>query len=210
MEIFYLDECDSTQLYLKSKIQNEGLNGPILIYTNKQTSGVGSRGNSWIGNDGNLFFSFAISKNDLPNDLLVQSASIYFSFLLKEILSEMGSNIWVKWPNDFYLNDLKIGGTITSFVDNYFVCGIGLNLIKTENFGSLDIQIEPEVLLKKFATIVEQKIKWKEVFIKFEIEFCKSRFKYCHSEFGLLDMSQAILRDDGSIEINDKKVYSLR
>ena len=70
MEIFYLDECDSTQLYLKSKIQNEGLNGPILIYTNKQTSGVGSRGNSWIGNDGNLFFSFAISKNDLPNDLL--------------------------------------------------------------------------------------------------------------------------------------------
>lgn len=210
MEIFYLDECDSTQLYLKSKIQNEGLNGPILIYTHKQTSGVGSRGNSWIGNDGNLFFSFAISKNDLPNDLLVQSASIYFSFLLKEILSEMGSNIWVKWPNDFYLNDLKIGGTITSFVDNYFVCGIGLNLIKTENFGSLDIQIEPEVLLKKFATIVEQKIKWKEVFIKFEIEFCKSSFKYCHSEFGLLDMSQAILRDDGSIEINDKKVYSLR
>lgn len=210
MEIYYLEECYSTQLFLKSKIQKEGFQNPILIYTHNQTLGIGSRGNNWIGKKGNLFFSFAIPKESLPVDLPLQSASIYFSFLLKEILFQMSSKVWVKWPNDFYIDDLKIGGTITSFFNNYFICGIGLNLLKTENFGGLDIEIITPELLKIFSDIIDQKIQWKEVFIKFEVEFAKSRCKHCNSKDGVIDLSEAILKEDGSLQIKDKKVYSLR
>ena len=60
--------------------------------------------------------------------LPIQSSSIYFSFILNEIISNQGSSIWLKWPNDFYVDDKKIGGTITNFSNNCYYCGIGLNL----------------------------------------------------------------------------------
>lgn len=57
--------------------------------------------------NGNLFFSFVLKRNDLPSDLQIQSASIYFSYILKEVLALEGSKIWLKWPNDFYIDNKK-------------------------------------------------------------------------------------------------------
>ena len=53
-----------------------------------------------------IFFSFAIKIDELPTDLKLESASIYFAYLLKETLYELGSCVWLKWPNDFYIDDL--------------------------------------------------------------------------------------------------------
>ncbi len=96
MEIIILDEVDSTHTYLKNKIKEEGFTYPLCITTKKQTNGIGSRGNPWQGKDGNLFFSFVLDKKNLPKDLQLQSASIYFSFILKKVLSSLGSNLWFK------------------------------------------------------------------------------------------------------------------
>ena len=210
MEIYYLEECDSTQIYLKNLI-SQGLSNPCLIYTKNQTNGIGSRQNYWTGIKGNLFFSFFLHKSFLPNDLQLQSASIYFSFLFKEILSSLGSRVWVKWPNDFYIDSCKIGGTITNIVGDYLVCGIGLNLVKNESvFKSLDIDIDIEKVLRKYTGIINDYISWKEVFIKYEIEFTNSKKQICHIDGISVDISSATLNQDGSIEINNKKVYSLR
>jgi len=54
------------------------------VITDTQTQGVGSRGNRWESLDGNLFVSFCLSLDALPTDLKVESASIYFSYMLKE------------------------------------------------------------------------------------------------------------------------------
>ena len=62
MEILYLDEVTSTQTWLIEQIKKNKLTPPVAVYAKKQTLGVGSRGNSWIGEDGNLFLSFAITK----------------------------------------------------------------------------------------------------------------------------------------------------
>ena len=118
MQIHWFDELGSTQTYLKEKLRNGEMHSPVAIATQKQTDGIGSRGNSWIGLEGNLFFSFAISRDELPADLALESSSIYFSYLLKETLEEEGSKLWLKWPNDFYLNSEKIGGTITFLREN--------------------------------------------------------------------------------------------
>lgn len=211
MNIIRLEEVDSTHTYLKNYIKANGYKEPTAVVTQFQTNGIGSRGNSWDGLKGNLFFSFVINKDDLPTDLQIQSASIYFSFILKIILKEFGSKVWLKWPNDFYVEDKKIGGTITSVVGNMVYCGIGLNLKKVNSeFGSLDIQIDINNLLKLYFDKIKKTLPWKEIFSQYEIEFHKSRRFQSTLNNQKVSLQNAILNDDGSIDINNTKVFSLR
>lgn len=222
MEIFFLKSVDSTHRYLKDHIKKNGYTHSIAVVTNHQTNGIGSRDNKWEGKDGNLFFSFVVRQSELPSDLPIQSASIYFSFILKEILSNQGSNIWVKWPNDFYIEHKKIGGTITNLASDLLYCGIGINLRKvSEQFGYLDIEIETDKLLKEYFANIEEKTTWKDIFSKYSIEFKKSKelkttinnhtgITTNESSLEKISLKNAVLNSDGSIYINDKKVFSLR
>lgn len=211
MKIIKLNEVSSTHTYLKEYIQNNTYTEAICICTDYQTNGIGSRGNSWSGIKGNLFFSFVLSKKDLPNDLPIQSASIYFSYILKKVLEENSSNVWLKWPNDFYINDKKIGGTITTISKDLIYCGIGLNLISVnDDYGKLDIQINSNDILKSYFNKLERKDSWKQIFKYFKIEFEHSRKFKATVDNEKISLQNAILNSDGSIEVNNKKVFSLR
>ncbi|MCT7908498.1 biotin--[acetyl-CoA-carboxylase] ligase [Arcobacter lacus] len=211
MKIVRLDEVDSTHKYLKEYISKNEYTNPLCIVTDLQTQGIGSRGNSWIGKKGNLFFSFVIDINSLPNDLPLQSTSIYFTFILKIILKNLGSKVWIKWPNDFYMKDKKIGGTITSMSKNLIFCGIGLNLVDVEKeYDKLDIKINIDEVLEKYFFEIEKNISWKQIFSDFKIEFEKSKKFRTTIDNQKISLENAILNDDGSIEINNEKVFSLR
>lgn len=84
MKIIKLQQVDSTHTYLKNYIKNLEKFEPTCILTNYQTNGIGSRGNSWTGVKGNLFFSFVYKVDNLPKDLPIQSCSIFFSYILKK------------------------------------------------------------------------------------------------------------------------------
>lgn len=211
MQILWFDELESTQTYLKEELKQGRLKSPVAIAAAKQTDGIGSRGNGWIGLEGNLFFSFAIARKELPSDLALESSSIYFSYLLKETLAEENSEIWLKWPNDFYLKDKKIGGTITFLRDNDLVCGIGLNLLKSpQGFAHLDIEIDKKELLNKFFKKIKKKSSWKQIFSKFEVEFSHSKKHSTHFENNKISLENADLNDDGSLNIDGQRIYSLR
>ena len=151
MKIIKLKEVDSTHRYIKDYITENGYTEPLCVLCDYQTQGIGSRGNSWLGKKGNLFFSFVMDKEFLPEDLPLQSSSIYFSYILKDILKDLGSKVWLKWPNDFYLDDKKIGGTITTVSKNLLYCGIGINLKNvSEDFGKLDINVDIDDMLKSY------------------------------------------------------------
>jgi len=210
LEIHYLKEVNSTQTYLKKYINNNGYIKPYLVYTHNQTDGIGSRDNKWIGVKGNLFFSYVIDIKKLPLDLPIQSASIYFSFIFKEILNKYGSDIWLKWPNDFYIKNKKIGGTITNMANNLLFCGIGLNLKYVQkDFGFLDIEFQ-DIFLNQFFDAILEKTTWKQIFSKFLIEFEKSKNMKTTIDNNKILLDRAKLNFDGSILINSKKVYSLR
>ena len=211
MKIIKLNEVDSTHKYLKEYISKNAYNNPICILTDYQTNGIGSRGNNWTGVKGNMFFSFVLDKSLLPNDLPLQTCSIYFSFLLKEVLKDLGSNVNLKWPNDFYIDDKKIGGTITNVSGNLIYCGIGLNLKQVSyDFGKLDISIDAENVLNSYFSKLEKRVLWKKVFSDFQIEFEFSRKFNTNIDNQKISLSEAILNNDGSISINNKKVFSLR
>ena len=211
MKTIRLDKVDSTHTYLKEYIKTNGFTQSLCIVTDEQTAGIGSRGNTWSGMKGNLFFSFAISKQNLPEDLAIQSASIYFSFLLKKILQERGSQVWLKWPNDFYIGDKKIGGTITTLSNNIVMCGIGLNLNFVSNeYGCLDIKTDINNLLHDYLINIEKKFFWRDIFREYVIEFQLSKKFYATINGNKVSLEQALLNEDGSIEINNEKVFSLR
>ncbi len=211
MEIIYLDSIDSTHKFLEREIKNKKLNPPIAVVADKQTSGVGSRGNRWISLDGNLFLSFALNSSFLPKDLPLASASIYFAMVMKETLFNMGSAVWIKWPNDFYIDDKKIGGVITKKFKDIILCSMGINLKRAPcGFGKLDINVDKKVILKEFFTIIQLTPSWKEIFRKFQIEFHKSGgFSFHDGEIKYF-IQNAILNPDGSIMFNGKRIYNLR
>ena len=211
MQIIRLEEVDSTQTYLKNYILENGYKNPLCIVTDFQTAGIGSRGNSWIGKKGNLFFSFVLDKNSLPKDLPIQSASIYFTYILKLVLKDFGSKVWIKWPNDFYIKESKIGGTITNLTKDLLYCGIGINMQEvSDEFGVLDINIEQDKLLFNYFKIIENIISWKQIFSLFKIEFQMSKKYKTNVDNKKVALKNAILNDDGSIHIENKKVFSLR
>jgi len=214
LEISYLDEINSTHLYLIDNIKKKKVLPPYAVSAHCQHSGIGSRGNSWQGMDGNLFLSFCIEQSSLPTDLPQQSLSIYFSYILKVTLKEFGSEVWLKWPNDFYIDGVKIGGTITTILfQDIIVCSIGLNLVKApENFKTIDIKIDKNVVLQNYFLKLKENILWKDIFRQYKVEFLKStRYSYydkiAHKKISL---AQALLLDDGSILLEGRRIYSLR
>ncbi len=111
----------------------------------------------------------------------------------------------------FILIIKKIGGTITTLTNDLIYCGIGLNLIDVEDtFGKLDIKIDSNEILDIYFKTLEKGIFWKQVFSDFKIEFQRSRKFKATLDNRKISLEKAILNDDGSIQIDDKKVFSLR
>lgn len=211
METLWFKHLPSTHKYLIENIKTNALTPPLALGVDFQSDGVGSRGNSWLGDEGNLYFSFCVEEKHLPKDLKLESISIYFSWIMKEVLYELGSNTWIKWPNDFYINNSKIGGVITTKIKDTIIGSIGINILHApDDFGVLDIQIVPQKLVKLFIEKLKEKISWKNVFSKYKIEFQNSLGFTFHLDGKKKSLADAKLLEDGSIEVENKRVYSLR
>ncbi len=211
MQILYLESVDSTQKYLKELVKENKISLPYAVIANSQTDGIGSRGNAWSGVKNNLFLSFAIPLKDLPEDLKLESASIYFSYILKETLAEFGSSVWLKWPNDFYIDNKKVGGMITNLIKESLVCGVGINIAHApSDFARLDVVLDRDELVENYFRNIEKKSLWKQVFSKYKIEFCKNENFYTHDKDLVISLRDASLESDGSIVINGERIYSLR
>ncbi len=201
----------STQKYLLEKIRHAELVAPVAVISAEQYQGIGSRENSWSGGEGNFFASFAVDLSDLPKDLPLSSASIYFAFIMRQTLREKGEEVWLKWPNDFYLGVEKVGGVITQKINQTLICGIGVNLKNSSNgFKSLYGDILAEPLLEKYLKKVEEFPEWKQIFSEYQIEFEQSRRFSVHIDNYEKSLQNALLCEDGSLLIEGKRVFSLR
>ena len=212
MEILYFDCLDSTQKYLYNLIKHKKINKEVAIVAKKQTDGIGSRANRWEAKEGDLLVSFSIKKENLPSDLPVSSASIYFAYLMKETLNLLGEKCWLKWPNDIYKKNKKCGGVITQLVGNYYIVGIGVNLVKRdEKYNFCHIEKDVKNVLNSYFMLLKEYPKWQEIFSKYRLEFemRKEFFTTVNGQKRLI--KNAKLCKDGSLLIeNNERIYSLR
>ena len=211
METIYFECLESTQKYLVNAIKSEKLKPNIAIIAKKQTAGVGSRENSWESDTGDLALSFAIKKDDLPSDLPVSSASIYFAFLMKELLSSFGQECWLKWPNDIYIKNKKAGGVITQLIKGVYVVGIGINLTKKgEEYASFKLDKSVNEVSTSYFILLKKRIKWQEIFSKFKIEYEKINGIVTTINGKKIKLTNATLCEDGALLIENERIYSLR
>ncbi|MWV61443.1 biotin--[acetyl-CoA-carboxylase] ligase [Helicobacter saguini] len=153
MTFYYFQNAESTQVFLFNLLKDSIISNkikknqtPILVLAKEQSRGVGSRGNAWSSVKSGLYFSFLLHKSLLPNDIPPQSLSIYFGCIFLRFFQSLNKNLWLKWPNDFYLDSIessadssnKVGGIITQIYKDFIIFGIGLNLVDNNFKGILD------------------------------------------------------------------------
>lgn len=213
LNFLFFEEVDSTQKWLVDYCKRE--QNPLLpfcVMSERQSGGVGSRGNEWESVESAILFSFAFSQSDLPKDLPLQSLSIYVGNLMDQFLNQKGFEVWVKWPNDLYLGEEKVGGIITQSIGGVCVCGIGINVFSS-HFASLQIQMnkwQKESFAKEFLQFFFTYPTWSEILSNYKIKFYKNYPFFFHYGDKTLSFEDALLCEDGAIMIENQKIYSLR
>lgn len=210
MKILQFERLESTQIFLINALKDSTLKAPICVMCEHQSGGVGSRGNAWVAVESGLYFSFALPLDSLPNDLEIQSQAIFFGFICKETLRARGSGVWLKYPNDLYLGDKKLGGVICSVVGENVVCGIGINL-KSAEFGALESGIvanRAEFVENLLANI--PKYTWKRVFGIYKREFGRNLPYSFHHKGRIVPFRDAQLLENGALRVNGEILYTIR
>ena len=131
---YYLDKVDSTNIKIKKISEQKSYEENIALLAYNQTSGRGRSKNYWISNYGDLTCSFLIKKK-IEVDKLGQ-INILISVAIIEALKKIFPNliIKIKWPNDLYVENKKIGGIllesqINKNLVNYLIIGLGINIV---------------------------------------------------------------------------------
>ncbi|WP_187853565.1 biotin--[acetyl-CoA-carboxylase] ligase [Helicobacter pylori] len=198
------ESLPSTQTYLLEKLKSNELKAPVLVLAKNQSAGIGSRGNIWEGVESALTFSLALNASDLPKDLPMQASALYLGFLFKEVLKELGSQTWLKWPNDLYLGGQKIGGVLVNVYKGMRVCGIGVNRV-SKKWACLDIGISDDLIIEGFLKKIEENLFWGEVLSKYALEFHRSNSFNFHNDWGeAVSLKDAELLEDGRVCIKGK------
>ena len=182
----------------------------LCIVANRQTKGKGTRGNVWENQECALMFSFSyLPPLRLPSDVPMQSMAIFLGFVIKERLAARGSKVWLKYPNDLYINDKKIGGILIEVWRGVLLCGVGINL-KSSAFGELDILLDKNAFLVDLFDSLQNPPSWKQIFRKYEIEFCNNFPFAFHFGDEVISLKDAVLLEDGGLSVKGRVIYNTR
>ena len=131
-----LPEIDSTNTELMRRAR-DGRREPVLLVAERQTAGRGRLGRPWHSadaqdTDGALTFSLGLPL--APRDWSGLSLAVGVS--LADSLDAGGERLRLKWPNDLWLDERKLGGILIETAwpqqaeggARYVVVGVGLNL----------------------------------------------------------------------------------
>lgn len=142
-----------------------------LISAYSQTAGRGQKGNTWEADPGkNVTMSLLIKK---PRVALKEQFAISeaVSLAIVDALEKYVEGIKIKWPNDIYYNDGKIGGILIEHsldgdAIDYTIAGVGVNInqqvfttgapnpVSLKNITGKDYDMN--IINEEFATTLEQ------------------------------------------------------
>ena len=160
-QLIYMPTCHSTNDIAIDLLEKPDTHEGCIVITDNQTAGKGQRGKVWISAPGlNLTYSIILK----PTSLLIRDQFIFnmaVSLSIVDVLNRMLTNarVNIKWPNDIYVDEKKIGGIlIENTLEPPFmktsVVGIGLNVnqrkFSLEKITSLSLLENKEINLEQF------------------------------------------------------------
>ncbi len=125
--VYHFPLVDSTNKLANKWLKTNKVSDNFLIIADEQTEGRGRKGNYWHSPAGGLWMTAGLK--DLP---VSSNLTIYTGICVFKTLALIYNNLdqlSIKWPNDIYLGEKKIGGIITTYhpAANYHLIGIGIN-----------------------------------------------------------------------------------
>ena len=150
-EVLYFDTIDSTNTKAQ-ELAEKGYPSGTLVVADKQESGKGRRGRSWVSPSGTGIFMTLMIKPDInPNNasMLTLVAALAVA---KAITSVTGEEALIKWPNDIVVNSKKVCGILTEMnaqfdYINHIVVGIGIN-VHNERFPEEISQMASSLMIE--------------------------------------------------------------
>ena len=150
-EVLYFDTIDSTNTKAQ-ELAEKGYPSGTLVVADKQESGKGRRGRSWVSPSGTGIFMTLMIKPDInPNNasMLTLVAALAVA---KAITSVTGEEALIKWPYDIVVIGKKVCGILTEMnaqfdYINHIVVGIGIN-VHNESFPEEISQMASSLMIE--------------------------------------------------------------
>lgn len=141
MKIYRFSQIDSTNDFIRKNINKIEI--PSIVIAKTQEKGRGRFGRLWASPVGGLYFSLVTEWKGPPLPFIVPVA-------ISDILSGVGVNVSIRWPNDIFFKKKKLGGILIEAASGKMIIGIGINVNnRVENL--------PEVLREKSISLIEIK-----------------------------------------------------
>ncbi|MDR2068343.1 MAG: biotin--[acetyl-CoA-carboxylase] ligase [Spirochaetaceae bacterium] len=150
---------DSTMNRAKELAQEESPSGTVIT-AERQTAGRGRNGRNWVSNPGGLFFTLLVRPGCTVREYSLYTMAVHIA--AAETLSALcGKEARLRWPNDVYIGDKKIGGILSEFHGegdfvSWLNLGVGLNINNRvsppESVSCLDLLGHP---LSRKAVLVQ-------------------------------------------------------
>lgn len=133
-----LKEVDSTNTFLKNMLANSTpVPDGTVIMAESQVAGRGQQQNKWYSTVGeSLTFSVLLKPDFIPLSQQFCITQLVSISVYETLLPLVGDTLKIKWPNDIYIGNRKLGGIL---IENQVqgstiksaVIGIGLNINQT-------------------------------------------------------------------------------
>jgi BirA family transcriptional regulator, biotin operon repressor / biotin---[acetyl-CoA-carboxylase] ligase len=168
--LVFMPSCHSTNTIAMEMVRSTATLEGTVVIAHEQTAGRGQQGSAWVSEPGkNLTFSLILKPTFLP-----VGRQHYLTFAvalgLHDLLAGFGLQAAIKWPNDLYVEQLKLCGILIentlkgNFLDTSVV-GIGLN-VNQRNFPmaqatslvlATGLHFELPLVFEKLMTTLEKR-----------------------------------------------------
>lgn len=203
--LFYFEELESTNTYLK-KMQAEEVEQGTICLADNQTRGRGQYERKWESEPGqNLTFSLVFFPSDGKR---LHVLTLACALAMVEYLNDFfdTSCACIKWPNDVLLNDRKVAGILTETVFNgnkfdRLVIGIGFNV--NQKTFSKDLKTKATSIRLETGSLVDR-----EAFLSDLLSRIEYKYNLWHrQQSDLLKSINQSIRGYGKwigLEVNDE------
>ncbi len=136
-KIVVLDSVESTNNYAMSLVKNGEVGHGSAVFAYEQTGGKGRLGRQWITEPGASIHLSLLTRMEWASLAKQFMISVAASLSAIDLIAKYSdSEVFVKWPNDIFINDRKAAGILIENVIRgdlwqWAITGIGLNVNQT-------------------------------------------------------------------------------
>lgn len=189
--IIHLEETSSTNAWLEHALRKNTLAEGTMVCTDYQAGGRGQGSNVWESERGKNLLASIVIYPDFLNPMLQFHLSRIIALGCFDTLSKYIDKLSLKWPNDIYHEDQKLGGILieNSLMGNTFgncIAGIGINVNQTifegdaPNPVSLIQILEHELDVRKLVQEIQVTIlQWFAVLRSGDFKKVETRYLEC-------------------------------